>query len=105
FLGVGIGLSSPADLMQPSWLYDLRFLANVLIPAAMIHLALYFPKAREFALRRPWLPALPYFISLAIFMLRQATAAHHWTVPKLVVALWPAAPPIGLLFSVGSTPR
>jgi serine phosphatase RsbU (regulator of sigma subunit) len=103
FLGVGIGLSSPADLMQPSWLYDLRFLANVLIPAAMIHLALYFPKARGFALRRPWLSVLPYAISIAIFMLRQATAVHHWNVPKLVFALWTAYTAIGILVFVGST--
>ena len=48
FLGIGIGLSSPADLMRPSWLYDLRFLANVLIPASIIHLALKFPKPRGF---------------------------------------------------------
>jgi serine phosphatase RsbU (regulator of sigma subunit) len=103
FLGVGIGLSSPADLIQPSWLYDLRFLANVLIPAALIHLALYFPKAREFALRRPWLAVMPYAASLAIFALRQATALHHWNVPKLVFLLWTGYTAIGILFFVGST--
>jgi len=102
FLGVGIGLSSPADLIEPSWLYHLRFLANVLIPAAMIHLALYFPKAREFALRRPWMAVAPYIPSLLIFALREATATEHWTVPKLVFALWTAYTVLGIAFFVGS---
>jgi len=102
FLGVGIGLSSPADLIEPSWLYHLRFLANVLIPAAMIHLALYFPKARGFAVRRPWMAFVPYIPSLAIFVLREATATEHWTVSKLVFALWTAYTVIGIAFFVGS---
>ena len=102
FLGVGIGLSSPADRIEPSWLYHLRFLANVLIPAAMIHLALYFPKAREFALRRPWMALAPYIPSFAIFLLREATATEHWTVPKLVFALWTAYTVLGIAFFVGS---
>jgi len=103
FFGIGIGLSSPADLMRPTWLYDLRFLANVLIPAAMIHLALKFPKPRAFAAGRPWVAALPYLPSLAIFVLRQVTATDHWNVPKLVFLLWIGYTVIGILFFLGST--
>jgi serine phosphatase RsbU (regulator of sigma subunit) len=103
FFGIGIGLSSPADLMRPTWLYDLRFLANVLIPASIIHLALKFPKPRAFATGRPWVAALPYLVSLAIFALRQATATEHWTVPRLVFALWLGYTALGILFFLGST--
>ena len=102
FLGIGIGLSSPADLMRPSWLYDLRFLANVLIPASIIHLALKFPKPRAFAQGRPWVMALPYLLSLAIFALRQMIAGEHWNVPKLIFLLWTGYLVIAILFFVGS---
>jgi serine phosphatase RsbU (regulator of sigma subunit) len=102
FLGIGIGLSSPADLMRPSWLYDLRFLANVLIPASVIHLALKFPKPRAFAAGRPRVIAIPYLLSLAIFALRQMMASEHWNVPKLIFLLWTGYLVIGILFFVGS---
>ena len=102
-IGTGVGLSSPADLIQPSWLYHLRFLANVLIPATIIHLALRFPKPREAALRRPWLVGLPYAVSLAIFALRLAIAAEHWTVPKLVFVLWIGYTMAGVAFFLAST--
>ena len=100
--GVGIGLSSPADLIQPTWLYDLRFLANVLIPATMIHLALRFPKPRAFAMRS-WVLALPYVASIAIFTLRQAIATEHWNVPKLVFLLWIGYTIAGIVFFLAST--
>jgi serine phosphatase RsbU (regulator of sigma subunit)/anti-sigma regulatory factor (Ser/Thr protein kinase) len=101
-LGIGIGLSSPADLIRPAWLYDIRSAANLLIPAFMIHLALVFPKARAFASRRPWLLALPYAASVAIFALREALSAEHWTVPRLVFLLWIAYTVAGVLFFLGS---
>jgi sigma-B regulation protein RsbU (phosphoserine phosphatase) len=103
FLGVGIGLSSPADLMRPIWLYDLRFLANVLIPAAMIHLALKFPKRLLLVERNPWLTALPYVPSIAIFLLRQAIATEHWNVPRLVFLLWTGYLVLAIVFFLGST--
>ena len=102
-IGVGVGLASPADLISPSWLYDLRFLANVLIAATIIHLALRFPKPRNAALRRPWLVALPYVVSMAIFALRQAIATEHWTVPKLVFILWIGYTMIAVAFFLAST--
>lgn len=103
FFGVGIALSSPADLISPAWLYDLRFLANVLIPAAIIHLALYFPRPRAFALRRPAVASLAYLASLAIFALRSALAIHHWNVPRLVFLLWTGYTALAILFFLAST--
>jgi serine phosphatase RsbU (regulator of sigma subunit) len=103
FLGIGIGLASPADLMHPTWLYDLRFLILMLIPAAMIHLALKFPKPRAFATRRSWIAALPYLPSLAVFVLRQITATEQWNVPRIVFVLWIVYTVIGILFFLGST--
>lgn len=101
--GTGMALSSPADLISPAWLYDLRFLVNVLLPAAIIHLALYFPKPRAFALRWPALAALPYVVSLAIFALRSALALHHWNVPRLVFLLWTGYTALAILFFLAST--
>ncbi len=100
--GTGMALSSPADLITPAWLYDLRFLVNVLLPAAIIHLALYFPKPRQFALRWPALAALPYLVSIAIFALRSALAVHHWNVPRVVFLLWTGYCAVAILFFVVS---
>src|SRR5688572_24275248 len=102
FLGIGIGLSSPADLIHPTWLYDVRFLSNLLIPAAMIHLALIFPKPRRIAEDRRWLLVLPYAVSLAIFGLRQATSTAHWSMPRPVFLSWLGYALLGILFFVGS---
>lgn len=101
--GTGMALSSPTDLISPAWIYDLRFLCNVLLPAAIIHLALYFPKPRAFALRRPALAVLPYAVSLAIFALRSALAVHHWNVPRVVFLLWTAYTALAILFFLAST--
>jgi len=102
FFGIGVGLSSPADLIQPTWIYDLRFLSNQLIPASMIHLALKFPKPRRFAEQRPWIAVLPYVPSVGIFLLHQLTAEDHWSAPKLVFLLWIAYTVVGILFFLGS---
>ena len=101
-LGIGIGLSSPADLIRPAWLYDLRAAANLLIPAFMIHLALKFPKPRAFLDARPWLAALPYVASAAVLALREAVSDEHWTVPKMVFLLWIGYTVAGVLFFLGS---
>jgi serine phosphatase RsbU (regulator of sigma subunit) len=103
FLGIGIGLSSPADLIVPAWLYDVRFLANQLVPAAMIHLALRFPKPRAFATARPWIAALPYLPALGIFVLRQMTATAQWNIPRFVFLLWISYTVVGILFFLAST--
>ena len=103
FFGVGIGLSSPTDLMRPTWLYDLRFLANVLIPASVIHLALKFPKRRRIVDQHKWLVALPYVPSLAIFILRQAMAAEHWNVPRVVFLLWTGYLIVAIVFFLVSS--
>jgi phosphoserine phosphatase RsbU/P len=102
FLGIGIGLSSPADLIHPKQLYDVRFLANLLIPAAMIHLALIFPKPRRIAENRRWLVALPYVVSFLIFGIRQATSTAHWSMPRPVFLSWLGYALVGILFFVGS---
>jgi phosphoserine phosphatase RsbU/P len=102
FMGIGIGLSSPADLIRPTWLYDVRFLCNLLIPASMIHLALKFPKPRALAAERRWITALPYIPSLAIFALRQLTATAHWSMPRSVFFLWIAYTIVGIVYFLGS---
>lgn len=101
--GIGIGLSSPADLISPTWLYDVRFLANQLIPAAMIHLALRFPKPRTFAVGRRWISALLYLPSVGIFLLRQVTATAQWNIPKFVFLLWLSYAVVGIVYFLGST--
>jgi sigma-B regulation protein RsbU (phosphoserine phosphatase) len=102
FMGIGIGLSSPADLIRPTWLYDVRFLSNLLIPASMIHLALRFPKTRDMVVKRPWIVALPYVPSLVVFVLRQATATAHWSMPRSVFFLWIAYTIVGIVYFLGS---
>jgi len=101
-VGISVGLSSPADLMRPTWLYDARFLSHVLIPSAMIHLALRFPKTRAFLLTRPWISGLPYVCSLLVFGFGQLTATAYWNLPRVVTLLWLLYTTAGILFFLGS---
>jgi len=99
---IGIGVSAPADLMHPTWLYDVRFLARVLIPASLIHLALRFPKTRSVVVERPWIQAVPYVASLAVFSTQQKVSTAYWSTPSFVFVLWLAYSLLGVLFFLGS---
>ena len=74
-LGMEIGFGAPSDLMRPLWFLDIRLLINALLPASIIHLAVKFPKARTFLIRRPWLWIVPYLFSFALFI-SHATDFH-----------------------------
>jgi serine phosphatase RsbU (regulator of sigma subunit) len=101
-IGISVGLSSPSDLMRPLWLYDVRFLSHVLIPSAMIHLALRFPKTRAVVVRQPWLPAVPYTVSLAAFVLKHFTSDAYWSMPRFMLLLWLGYTLAGVTFFLGS---
>ena len=89
-LGLEIGMGAPSDLLNPLWLFDVRKLAEIFLPAAMIHLALKFPKERTALKKMPRIWILPYAGSLAIFVLfRLATRA-----------VWEAAPVLDRIHSM-----
>src|SRR5438093_529735 len=52
FTGMRVSFAAPADLVRPTWFYDLRFLNEALLPASLIHLATRFPQTRAFIRRR-----------------------------------------------------
>lgn len=101
-IGISVGLSSPSDLMRPLWLYDVRFLSHVLIPSAMVHLALRFPKTRAVVVRRAWVPAVPYAVSLAAFGLKRLTSDAYWSMPRFMLLLWLGYTLAGVTFFLGS---
>jgi phosphoserine phosphatase RsbU/P len=101
-VAISVGLSSPSDLMRPTWLYDVRFFSHVLIPASMIHLALRFPKTRTVVVKLPWLPFVPYGVSVVIFLLRHFTATAYWNLPRSVTLLWLLYTTFGIVFFLGS---
>ena len=81
-IGTWVSYTAPSDLIRPTWLYDVRFLIKVLLPASMIHLALRFPKTPTLLVNMPWLQATPYLPSIVLFMLLKATTSVYWTIPR-----------------------
>lgn len=81
FIGMSISLGAPSDLMRPLWLYDIRLLIDVFLPASIIHLALRFPKTRYFLQKKPWLWIVPYLLSLILFILCKITSFAYWNIP------------------------
>lgn len=61
-LTVALFIVTAADLYAPHWFFRLHILGEVFFPAAIIHLALVFPRERLGRLRALWL-ALPYGVS------------------------------------------
>lgn len=102
FIAISVGLASPADLIHPTWLYDLRFLSNVLLAASMIHLALRFPKTRTIIVKRPWVQTVPYLVSLALFIIQQRSSTAYWNIPRFVFLLYLTYLLLGILFFLGS---
>jgi serine phosphatase RsbU (regulator of sigma subunit) len=84
FIGMEISYGAPSDLMSPLWLYDVRLLIDVFLPAPIIHLALRFPKRHIFLKKIPWLWTVPYLVSLAIFILFKITSTAYWNSPPLL---------------------
>jgi serine phosphatase RsbU (regulator of sigma subunit) len=83
-LGVSMSYSSPADIMRPFWLFDVRQFIDVFIPAPLIHLALIFPRQRKFLERWPWLRIAPYCVSLVLYVLYESLSTAYWDSPPLL---------------------
>ena len=101
-IGLFLSYAAPADLLRPTWLYDLRFLLEVTIPATMIHLALTFPKTRAVVQKRPWLAVIPYLPSLGMFMTLQLTTAAFWQIPRYLYLLYLFYTLVGVVVFFGS---
>jgi class 3 adenylate cyclase len=84
FIGMTVSYASPSDLMRPLWLYDVRRLFDVLLPAALIHMGLTFPKKRTFLLKRPFMAAAPYLLSLALFVYIESVSTAYWNTPSVL---------------------
>lgn len=77
-IGIHVCYSGPSDLMHPLWLFDVRLFIDIFFPAAIIHLALKFPRERNFLKKRPTLWVVPYLLSLIHFVLYKITIQHYW---------------------------
>jgi two-component system NtrC family sensor kinase len=80
-IGMAISLGAPSNLMQPLWLYDIRLLIDVFLPASIIHLALIFPKTRYFLQKKHRLWIVPYLLSVILFVLCKITSSAYWNIP------------------------
>jgi len=83
FTGMRVSFAAPADLIHPTWFYDLRFLNEALLPASLIHLATRFPQTRAFIHRRRALALAPYVPSILLFVALSVTATAYWNIPRL----------------------
>ncbi|MBI3030570.1 MAG: SpoIIE family protein phosphatase [Candidatus Rokubacteria bacterium] len=87
-IGMTVSLAGPSDLMHPTWLYDVRFLFHMLMPASMIHLALRFPKKRALLTKQPWFAILPYVPTAVLVTLEKTLATAYWNIPKSLLLIW-----------------
>jgi len=83
-LGVSMSYASPADLMRPFWLFDVRQFIDVLIPAPLIHLALIFPRRHKLLVRWRLLWMAPYLLSFVLYILYQSLSTAYWDSPPLL---------------------
>src|SRR3989454_1730092 len=104
FTGMRISFAAPADLVRPTWFYDLRFLNEALLPASLIHLATRFPQTRAFIRMRPALALAPYVPSVLLFVALTLTATAYWNIPRAVFLLSQVYTLLGImLFLVSMT--
>ena len=87
-LGAMLCYQSPSDLFRPLWLFDVRIFIEVFMPAPMMHLALRFPKTRSFLVKWPKLRAIPYLLSLTLFIAIKMTGAAFWNIPPMLNMFW-----------------
>ena len=102
-IGVATSFSTPADLVRPTWFYDIRFMFQLLVPASMIHLAMTFPKPRRFLLRARWAPIVPYVPVVLTLALIKALGTDYWSMPKYVHRVWHVYTAIGVTVFLGTT--
>lgn len=105
FVGIRVGFAAPADLIRPTWLYDLRFLNETLLPASLIHLALVFPRTHPVLARHPRLAVLPYVPSFAMFAALELTASAYWNIPRALFLASQLYTLLGIVTFLGSMAR
>lgn len=101
-IGLVVSFGAPTDLMHPLWLYGVRVFVEAIIPAPIIHLALWFPKRRAFFLKKPWLISIPYLFSLVLVLLQWMTATAFWNIPGVLNKINLAFLLFSILFFIGS---
>lgn len=86
----------------PVWFQNFNIISYCFTPAVYIHLALSFPEERRLLQKHPYTQAIPYLISLVLFVLIRresavmAYAPKHWLVTGMVYIAF------GVLFFLGS---
>ena len=66
--GIFITFINPLGKISPGWLGYYNLFAYCFAPASFIHLSFSFPVARKFLSENPGVQAIPYFISLVLFL-------------------------------------
>jgi sigma-B regulation protein RsbU (phosphoserine phosphatase) len=87
-LGAMLCYQSPSDLFRPLWLFDVRLFIEMFMPAPMMHLALRFPKTRSLLIKYPKLVAVPYLLSVGLFVITKMTSTAFWNIPPVLNMIW-----------------
>ena len=83
-LGMLLSFAAPSDLTRPLWFIDIRVFFDTFLPATIIHLALRFPKSRNFLQKKPWMWIIPYLFSISLFILMQLSSTTAWDTPAVL---------------------
>ena len=86
----------------PLWFQNFNIIAYCFTPAVYIHLALSFPEERKILQKHPYFQAVPYIISIVLFVLIRQDSAVMAYAPKHWLIVSMAYIAIGVLFFLGS---
>ena len=103
FIGMMISLSGPSDLLRPLWVFNIRRLIEIILPAPMIHLALRFPKMRTILVKMPRIWIFPYLIAITLFIMCTISSSAYWNTPHVLRLLNDIYLLFGVLFFLLST--
>jgi sigma-B regulation protein RsbU (phosphoserine phosphatase) len=104
-IGARISYGAPSDLIRPTWLYDVRLIIQVTAPAAILHLALRYPRTPNFLLKRTRLWAVPYLVSVALFGVLKLSSTAYWNIPRTLLLAAEAYTLVAVLVFLASTVR
>jgi sigma-B regulation protein RsbU (phosphoserine phosphatase) len=103
--GLYLGFMNPVGKVSPLWLEYPILAAQCFTPAVFIHLALTFPQEHRVLFRYPYLQAVPYLVSLALFFMIQQSTRLIYGGPALWTTVSVVYMALGVLFFVGSCLR
>jgi class 3 adenylate cyclase len=101
--GIFITFINPLGIISPDWLGYYNLFAYCFAPASFIHLSFSFPVARKFLSENPGIQAIPYFISLVLFLFISRETIVITYAPKPLLIATVAYMAVGVLYFIASS--